>query len=138
MLVLSSRVTIPASELHFSAQRSQGAGGQHVNTTDSSVQLRFDFEASAALPEHYKEGLRRMQSHLINGSQILIRAQQHRSQHMNKEVALEKLRALLEKAAERPKTRRATRPTRASKERRIKSKKGRGQVKAARGKVRLD
>ncbi|MED5525326.1 alternative ribosome rescue aminoacyl-tRNA hydrolase ArfB [Gallaecimonas pentaromativorans] len=138
MLEISGRVTIPAHELQFSAQRAQGAGGQHVNTTDSSVLLKFNFEDSQSLPDHYKDGLRRMSSHLVHGPLVVIKAQEHRSQHMNREVALERLKALIEQAGIRPKVRHATRPTRASKERRIQSKKGRGDVKAKRGKVRVD
>ncbi|WKE67287.1 alternative ribosome rescue aminoacyl-tRNA hydrolase ArfB [Gallaecimonas kandeliae] len=138
MLLLSGRVHIPLNELQFSTQRAQGAGGQHVNTTDSSVLLKFDFEASPSLPEHYKEGLRRLSSHLIHGNLIVIKAQEYRSQHMNKDAAIERLKALLEQAGHRPKVRRATKPTKASQERRIQSKKGRAQVKSGRGKVRFD
>ncbi|EKE78021.1 alternative ribosome rescue aminoacyl-tRNA hydrolase ArfB [Gallaecimonas xiamenensis] len=138
MLEIAAGIVIPAHELQFSAQRAQGAGGQHVNTTDSSVLLKFNFEDSKSLPDHYKEGLRRMSSHLVHGPLVVIKAQEHRSQHMNREVALERFKALMEQAGHRPKVRRATRPTRASKERRVKAKKGRGEVKAARGKVRLD
>lgn len=79
-----------------------------------------------------------MSSHLVHGPLVVIKAQEHRSQHMNREVALERLKALIEQAGIRPKVRHATRPTRASKERRIQSKKGRGDVKAKRGKVRVD
>ncbi|WP_115718576.1 alternative ribosome rescue aminoacyl-tRNA hydrolase ArfB [Gallaecimonas mangrovi] len=138
MLEISSRVIIPAHELQFSAQRSQGAGGQHVNTTDSSVLLKFNFEDSQSLPDIYKEGLRRMSSHLVHGPLVVIKAQEHRSQHMNREVALERLKELVIKAGHRPKVRRATRPTRASKERRIQAKKGRADVKSKRGRVKLD
>jgi len=136
MIILSSNVTIPDSELEITAIRAQGAGGQHVNKTSTAIHLRFDIRASS-LPEYYKERLLADSHHLITSEGvIIIKAQEYRSQEMNREAALARLVAVIQELTAVQKSRRATRPTRASKERRLASKSQKSSVKALRGKVR--
>jgi ribosome-associated protein len=122
-LVVSASVTIPEAELEFSAIRSQGAGGQNVNKVASAVQLRFDAAGSAALPEACRARLLGLRDHRIAADGVVvIKAQQFRSQEQNKEAARERLADLIRRALVVPKVRRATKPTRASQQRRLDSK----------------
>lgn len=135
MLRISSNVSLPESEVVLQSVRSQGAGGQNVNKVSTAIHLFFDIRASS-LPEVYKERLLARQDHRITtGGVIVIKSQEHRTQEKNREAALERLRELLQSAAVTPKKRRATRPTRSSKERRLEGKAQRSQTKAMRGKV---
>ncbi|MEV4630186.1 alternative ribosome rescue aminoacyl-tRNA hydrolase ArfB [Micromonospora sp. NPDC049523] len=124
---------IPDAELTWRFSRSSGPGGQGVNTTDSRVELSFDLGRSTALPEHLKaRALDRLANRLVDGV-LTIAASEHRSQLMNREAARERLAALLAEATAPPAPpRRATRPSRGAKERRIADKKRRGQTKRLR------
>ncbi|MBZ0059016.1 alternative ribosome rescue aminoacyl-tRNA hydrolase ArfB [Leclercia adecarboxylata] len=136
MIVLSRSVSLPDHEVEITAIRAQGAGGQHVNKTSTAIHLRFDIRASS-LPEYYKERLLAASHHLITSDGvIIIKAQEYRSQEMNREAALARLVAVIQELTAVQKSRRATRPTRASKERRLASKSQKSTVKALRGKVR--
>ncbi|EFX8843321.1 aminoacyl-tRNA hydrolase [Shigella flexneri] len=136
MIVISRHVAIPDGELEITAIRAQGAGGQHVNKTSTAIHLRFDIRASS-LPEYYKERLLAASHHLISSDGVIvIKAQEYRSQELNREAALARLVAVIKDLTTEQKARRPTRPTRVSKERRLASKAQKSSAKAMRGKVR--
>ncbi|WP_113640013.1 alternative ribosome rescue aminoacyl-tRNA hydrolase ArfB [Escherichia albertii] len=136
MMVISRHAVIPDGELEITAIRSQGAGGQHVNKASTAIHLRFDIRASC-LPEYYKERLLAASHHLISSDGVIvIKAQEYRSQELNREAALARLMTVIKELTTVQKARRPTRPTRASKERRLASKAQKSTVKAMRGKVR--
>jgi ribosome-associated protein len=135
MLQISNNVTIPAREIEISAIRAQGAGGQNVNKVSSAIHLRFDIGASS-IPDFYKERLLKLSDQRITKEGVIvIKAQQHRSQEMNREEALRRLQELIRSVAVSPKKRKPTRPTRSSQKKRLDSKTKRGAVKLTRAKV---
>lgn len=132
VLVIDERLSLDETEIEISAMRSQGAGGQNVNKTSSAIHLRFNVVASS-LPEHYKQQLLSRRDHRItDDGWVVIKAQQHRSQPMNRAEALERLAELIRAAGVVRATRRPTKPTRGSKRRRLDSKTHRGRIKALR------
>lgn len=126
-------VSLPEAELQWRFSRSSGPGGQHVNTSDSRVELRFDLAATDALPEVWKaRALERLASRLVDGV-VTVRASEHRSQWRNREVAAVRLAALLAEAtAPPPKPRRPTKIPRGINERRLREKKQRSETKRTR------
>lgn len=128
-------VDIPDTELRWRFSRSSGPGGQSVNTSDTRVELVFDVEGSPSLPDHLRQrALSRLANRLSDGL-LVIAASQHRSQFRNRADARARLADVLDAAlAPPPPTRRPTRPTRGSKERRLAGKKRRGELKALRRK----
>jgi ribosome-associated protein len=127
---------INPDEVEFSAIRAQGPGGQNVNKVSCAVHARFDIRASSLPPEIKARLLDMRDSRITEEGVVVLKAQQSRSLEQNKEDALRRLQALVDKAAEVPLVRRPTRPTRGSQRRRLDEKARSGQVKALRGKVR--
>lgn len=126
------RLSIDPAELDWTAVRAQGPGGQHVNKVSSAVQLRFDVAASS-LPEPVKARLLARGDHRLSRDGVLvIKAQTERSQDRNRAEALARLQALVDAAAEPPRPRHATQPTRASVRRRLDAKAHHARLKAAR------
>src|SRR5450631_3561925 len=134
MLVVTPDVSIPDEEFEWKFIRSSGPGGQNVNKVASAVQLRFLLPMNSSLPVAVRNRLRRLAGQKINDDgTILISARSERSQEQNRRDALDRLAGLIQAAMIEPKIRKKTRPTRASKERRIDSKKRRGSTKQGRG-----
>ena len=127
------RLALPDGELSWRFSRSSGAGGQHVNTSDTRVELIWSLDDSTALSPAQKELARtRLAGRLVDGT-ITVVSSQYRSQHRNREAARVRLEELLARAVVPPRPRRATKPTRGSKERRLDAKKRRGSIKQGRG-----
>jgi ribosome-associated protein len=138
-LVVSASLIVPDADLSFSAIRSPGPGGQNVNKVASAVQLRFDLANSAALDAGVKQRICARAGHRLNDDgTLLFVARAHRSQERNRADALERLRQLIIESLQPPRPRRATRPTKASKERRLVGKAHQQRRKLLRGRVRGD
>ncbi|MCI6557995.1 alternative ribosome rescue aminoacyl-tRNA hydrolase ArfB [Schaalia hyovaginalis] len=131
-------LVVPATELVERFSHSSGPGGQGVNTSDSRVQLAFDVAASSALDDRLRERALNKLAGRLNGTLLVVTASEHRSQFANRKAARERLAALL-RAALAPETpRRATRPTRASRLRRLAAKRTRAELKAQRRRPNVD
>jgi len=132
-IVVSPRLTIPAGELALAFARSGGPGGQNVNKVSSKVELRWNPQTSAVLTDADRVWLlSRLSSRLTTDGTLIVTSTATRDQLKNRDDALAKLTLIVRSALERPKTRRATKPTRASKRRRVEDKRHRAQIKRAR------
>ena len=139
MLRINAAITIPDSEITLTFVRSDGPGGQNVNKTATAVQLRFDAMHSPSLPEDVCRRLVRLAGRRMTSDGILmIDARRHRTQKQNRQDALERLTSLLQAAVQPPRTRRPTKPSKASRRRRLESKRHRAGLKRSRRSVRDD
>lgn len=135
MLKISRQIIIPENEIEMHAVASQGSGGQNVNKVASAIHLRFDIRASS-LPDSVKERLLNLNDQRITQEGIVvIKSQQYRTQERNRDEALKRLRTLIQSAMATQRRRKPTKPTKTSKEKRLKGKTRRGQIKSLRGKV---
>jgi ribosome-associated protein len=136
MLKISNTVCISEDEISIQSIRAQGPGGQNVNKVSSAVHIRFDIPASD-LPEVYKEKLLALKDRRITrDGVIVIKAQTHRTREKNKIEGLERLAALIRESVKEPRKRKSTRPTRASKQRRLDAKARHSKTKALRQKIK--
>ncbi len=132
MIEITPAFSLDENELQFSFIRSSGPGGQNVNKVATAVQLRFDVNHSP-LPEEVKDRLKRLAGSKMTGEgQLLIEAKRFRTQEQNREEARQRFITLLQRAFEKPKSRRKTKPTAASQERRLKKKRQKGEIKRIR------
>jgi len=139
MIPVTDAIGLDEAELDIKAVRSQGPGGQNVNKTSTAVELRFDARRSPSLDNGVSTRLQKLAgARLTSDGVIVLVAQEHRSQILNREAAIARLVEMIRAAATVPKKRKPTKPTKASKERRLESKGRRSGVKAARAKPGFD
>ncbi|MBM3565406.1 MAG: aminoacyl-tRNA hydrolase [Alphaproteobacteria bacterium] len=139
MIRATETITLNENEIEERFIRASGPGGQNVNKLSSAVQLRFDARHSPSLPPDVRARLEQIAGHMVTkDGVVVITAQRHRTQDMNRRDARQRLVDLIRRAAVRPKKRRATKPTKGSKQRRLEGKKARGAIKRMRGRGGFD
>ena len=133
MICVTDAITIEDDEIHLDFIRASGPGGQNVNKVSTAVQLRFDIRHSPSIPDNIRSRLIKLGGRRVTDAGVLIiTARRHRTQRANREEAIERLVALVRRAADKPKPRKKTRPSRASKQQRLEEKKRRAKVKETR------
>jgi ribosome-associated protein len=134
-LIINETVSIPLSELVYTASRSSGPGGQHVNTSDTRIQVRWNVQETSALsePERFRV-LTKLASRLTEAGELILASDTHRSQRRNKEDVTERLAEMVAQALVRPKPRKKSKPTRAAREKRLDEKRKKSLTKKGRGK----
>ena len=138
MIRVTDSISLNENEIQLDFIRSSGPGGQNVNKVSSAVQLRFDTRSSPALTDEIRSRLNRISgSRMTAEGTLIIEARRYRSQERNRQDAIDRLVALIRRAAEKPRPRRRTRPSAAARQRRLTAKKQRGEIKRRRGRVRV-
>lgn len=138
MLRITPSIIIDEDEIQWQFVRASGPGGQHVNKAATAVQLRFDVRHSPSLPDDVRQRLIALAGNRITSDGVLIiEAQRFRSQKQNREAAIQRLVELIRRAAEKPKVRRPTRPTREARRRRLETKRRRSETKRLRQPIRF-
>ena len=133
IVTLNDKISIPVSELDIRFSRSSGPGGQHVNKTSTQAELTFDLANSPSIPPEDREWLlEKLKPKLDSSGKLRLTAQDTRSQRQNKAIVIERFGEMLRHALRRPKKRKPTKPSRAAVQRRIESKKKRGETKSQR------
>jgi ribosome-associated protein len=136
MIRITRSIAIDESEIEEEFVRASGPGGQNVNKVATAVLLRFDAAGSPSLPDDVRERLRRLAGRrMTKDGVIVIRARRYRTQERNRQDALDRLVALIRRAAEKPRPRRRTKPTAASREKRLQTKRRRSETKRKRRRV---
>ncbi|MEZ4656382.1 MAG: alternative ribosome rescue aminoacyl-tRNA hydrolase ArfB [Caldilineaceae bacterium] len=139
MIQITPHLSLDESELDLEFVRSSGPGGQNVNKVATAVQLRFDLQHSPSLPEDVRSRAISLAGKQVTDEGVLIiQARKYRTQLRNRQLAIERLVDLLQRAARPPKTRHKTKPSAAAKAKRLERKKQRGETKRSRGSVRYD
>ncbi len=132
-LIVNSNLSLPLHEMQLTASRSSGPGGQHVNTTDSRIQLRWNIQSSPTLSDTQRSILlRAMSSRITDDGDLILACDSNRSQRRNRDEVLQRLASMVRTALIPPKQRKKTRPTRASREKRLQQKRHRSEVKKGR------
>ena len=138
-VIISDEITIPITEIEFSAVRSQGAGGQNVNKVASAIHLRFDVRNSRSLPDPVKSKLLALDDKRITANGVLvIKAQEHRTQERNRRAAIQRLTELIQSVLVEKKPRKKTLPSKRARKKRVDTKRRQGQLKQSRSRVRDD
>ncbi|MBW3596297.1 MAG: aminoacyl-tRNA hydrolase [Planctomycetes bacterium] len=139
MLVVNKSISVPLKELDFTFSRSSGPGGQNVNKVNTKVTMHWSVAESDALPEPVRRRfLEKFRNRVNNDGQVVLASQRYRDQGRNVADCMDKLREMLAEAATPPRTRKKTRPTRGSKERRLREKRATTEKKQRRSSPRLD